>query len=128
MKKWIENRLIIIILLILLIYSSLTIELTSTWGINKTVNWIWDITNLLFLIPIIFWVTLIFVYSLLAIFKVSTNVILSSIQLVLLVLLLFVIQNYLHEIYLHFALSTSGLLVLLINSIMSIRNKWIVNT
>ncbi len=125
MRKWIEDRLIIIIVLILITYGLFTVELTPTWGINKTVNWIWDITNLLFLIPIIFWVALMLIYSLLAIFKISTNLILSSIQLILLLVLLFVVQNHLHDLYLHFSLSMVGLLVLIINTITSIRKKWV---
>ncbi len=123
MKKWIESRLIIIVLLILVTYGLLSTDLTSTWGINKTVNWMWDITNLYFLVPMIFWVSLIVIYSLLAIFKVQTSLILSSIQLFLLGVLLFVIQNSFPEFY--FELTTAGLLILIFNTIISIRKKYI---
>ena len=54
--RWYFIRVLVTIPILLLIYFSLTTE--HTWGINKTVGWAWDITNINFWIGIIFTIVL----------------------------------------------------------------------
>ena len=53
----------------------------ANYGINRTVNWYWDLTNINFIITW-FWLIFPIVYGLLALFRLKTNGLLSLIHLI----------------------------------------------
>lgn len=77
-----------IILLIVLTFYLITQLSGDVYGVNRTVNWVWDITNVSFLITWVMWPIIIMGYLILLILKTETSLTLSSIQIVILILML----------------------------------------
>lgn len=123
MNNWIRKRTIIIIIAILLIYGLFHYDGNQTWGFNKTVNWYWDLTNINWWITLYLWPTILVAYGLLAAFKIKTNLVLSGIQILLLVLILVDFRYNLQQPNISFILELIAVIVLIINASISVRKN-----
>ena len=74
-----------ILLLIILIFYVITELNGDVYGFNRTVNWAWDLS---FWINLVLWPIIILGYLTLLILKSETNLALSSIQILILILML----------------------------------------
>ncbi len=94
MKKWVTHRTILLLLLILLVFVLVASDLQGTWGLNKTVGWAWDLSNLQWWWGVLVWIGFILGYALLAVFRIATDLVLSSIQLITFIGSLFFLRFY----------------------------------
>ncbi len=123
MKKWITDRTFLLILFMLCAYVLAVNGFKESWGFNKTVNWAWDVSNMQWWLGVLIWIGFMLGYALLAVFKVTTNIVLSSLQLLLLICTLIILRFYGFDqsLVLVVLWCTNGIFIL--NMVVSIRHK-----
>lgn len=107
--------LLLVMQLAVLVFKSASVE---TWGVNKTVGWAWDFTNIIFLAKPLLTVYLL-TYFLLFAFKVKQQLALSLLS----IILLLIIFTFPSDIFAILAF-LSSIILFLVNCIYSIYHKF----
>lgn len=94
---------------------------TGTWGMNKTVGWAWDLSNFnLIHFPLYF--LFLIIYTVLSLFKIKTQFLLSIIHIFLIVIPWITFSNYNYTLITFYSTALS-LIVFVLNVALSIKNR-----
>lgn len=121
--EFLKKRMFLLVLISSLMFFPWATTETETFGINKTVAWEWDISIWLPFIKFLSIILFITVYGLLIAFKKETNLILSAMHLIVILVLVVLNRFYPIQVKEMFFLYVLAILVFLINVIWAIRNK-----
>ena len=120
-NKLVQKRMFFLVIFLLVVSAFFGTD--KEIGINKTVNWKWDLSIWVFYMKSWSWLIFGLVYGLLALLKYWTNKTLSIVHLVLLILI-FLTDNILNSnLRLMVVLNITSFVMFFINVIWAIRNR-----
>ncbi len=119
--KLVQKRMLLLIILMLMIFTYF--GGIGNVEINKTDYWNWDITNWILFVKNGSWIIFIIGYGILALFKYSTNKLLSILHLIS-IILIFVVDDILNiGLQLNLTLNLILIAIFFINFAWSIKNR-----